>query len=131
MNTYIICLLAFAGIFYYGKSHWNIHFHDTLVYAKKNTNKSIAPKIEYWMGVTYYQKGKYALSQEAFTQLLTDHPTCQYVPKALLGLADAADYNHDWEVAKGALARYVEEYPQGKEIVSARKQLELLRYNHP
>ncbi len=129
MKKIIFVLLLLYGGYYYASRRYE--FHDTLAFAKRHPQAKWAPAVDYYVGLIYYQRSDYAGAQEAFTQLLTDHPTATYAPKALLRLGDAAENNHDWETAKSALGRYVEEYPDGKEIELARKRLEILKYQHP
>jgi len=128
MNTYIMVVALICGSYYYVSRH--VHFHDSLAYAKKNPDPVWAPKIDYYVGMIYYRRSEYPLAQEAFTQLLTDYPTCQYAASALITLAGAAQENRDFKVARDALVRYVEEFPDGKDITVARKQLEIIKYRH-
>ena len=78
----------------------------------------------------YFQRSDYPKAQAAFQQLLTDHTTSQYVEKGLPLLADAAEWNHDWNKVKEATALYTETYPEGKQIERMRKKLELARYKY-
>ena len=126
---FILVVLALAGGYYYVSRHFE--FNDTLVYAKKHPESRYAPAIDYYVGTIYYQRENYGKAQEAFTQLLTDFPTTQYAPTALERLSDAAEYNGDWQTAKDSLQRYVEEYPNGKDMQVVQKRLELLKYHHP
>ena len=129
MKKTVFILLALYGAWYYASRHFE--FHDTLTYAKKNPQARWAPAVDYYVGLVYYQRAQYDKAQEALTQLLTDYPTCQYAASALVHLDDAAEYSHDWEVARSALKRYVEEYPHEGDIEVMRKRLELLNYQHP
>lgn len=126
---WMFILLAMFGGYYYVSNHFE--FHDTLVYAKKHPDPKWSPAIEYYVGTIYYQRESYQKAQEAFTQLLTDYPTAQYAPSALVRLSDAAQHNGDWGVAKDALTRYIEEYPDGKDLQVVQKRLELVKYKHP
>ena len=129
MKKIVFILLALYGAWYYASRRFE--FHDTLTYAKKNPQAHWAPAVDYYVGLVYYQRARYDKAQEALTQLLTDYPTCQYAASGLVHLDDVAEYNHDWETARAALKRYVEEYPQGHDIEVMRKRLELLNYQHP
>lgn len=126
---YLLVLLGVYGAYYYVTKHFE--FHDTLVYAKKNHSAQWAPAVEYYVGMAYYQRTDYPKAQEAFTQLLTEHPTAYaYLPKTLIRLSDAAEYNRDWDTAKRALAQYLEQFPEEKDVELAKKRLELLKYRH-
>lgn len=129
MKKFLVVILLLYGAYYYASTHFK--FEDTLVYAKKHPEAKWAPAVGYYVGMVYYQRGDYERSQQAFTQLLTDFPTCHYAPTALVRLDDSAEYNHDWETAKAALTRYAEEYPKGKDIELVTKKLEILKYQHP
>ena len=129
MKKVIIVLLVVWGAFYYVGHHYDLN--DTLKWAKKNRQSPWAPKVDYYVGLIYYQRSQFGPAQEAFTQLLTDFPTAQYAPKALIRMADAAESNLNWEAAKGALSRYLEEYPEGQDLEIAKKRLDILKYQHP
>lgn len=126
---YILILLGLYGAYHYaGKK---IDVPEPLAYAKKHPQAKWAPALDYYAGLYHYQRSDYPKAQQAFTQLLTDYPTCQYAPGALYRLGDAAEFNHDWGAAKEALERYVEEFPQERNADVARKKLDLLKYRHP
>lgn len=126
---YLLILAGLYGAYYYASRHFE--FHDTLVYAQKNPQEKWSPAVEYYVGMAYYQRADYPKAQEAFTQLLTAHPTAYaYLPKTLIRLSDAAEYNRDWDTAKQALSQYLEQFPEGKDAEMARKRLELLKYRH-
>ena len=130
MTKFVVFVLAVYGACYYVTKHYE--FHDTLEYAKKHTEASYAPAIDYYVGLIYYQRAEYPKAQEAFTQLLTDFATTgYYAPKALPMMEDTAEYNRDWDAAKQASKDYIETYPNGKDIELMRKRLELANYQHP
>lgn len=126
--VFIIIAVLYAGYNYVGKHY---QFHDTLVYAKKHPDPRYAPAIDYYVGLVYYQRTQYHKAQEAFTQLLEDYPTAQYMPKALLRLEDSAEYNDDWPTARMAAQKYIEDYPSDKDIDIMKHRLEMLNYRHP
>jgi TolA-binding protein len=133
MKIYIIVCLIGIGAFYgYEKySGQMTPLEAALDHAKKKPDPVWSPRIQYWVGMIYYQRSEFPQAQATFNALLTDYPTCHYAPDGLIKLNLAAQENKDWETAKAALARYVEEYPKEKQIDMARKSLEQLRYNHP
>lgn len=128
MRTYVLIVLTIAGAYYFVTR--KVKLDDPLAYSAKYRSKSWAPAADYYIGLAYYERGDYPRAQAAFTQLLGDHATSYYAPKGLMYLADSAEENRDYAAAKEALARYLDEYPEGKEKDRAAKKLELLRYRH-
>lgn len=128
MKKYLLAVALLYGVCHYGAKY--LKFDDTLKYAKQNKASDWAQPTDYYVGVIYYQRSEYPKAQEAFTQLLTDFPTGQYAARGLIMLSDAAQYNRDYETAKASLVRYIEEFPEGQDIVIAKKNLELIRYQH-
>ena len=128
MKKYLLAVALIYAAFHYGAKY--LKFDDTLKYAKQNKASDWAEPTDYYVWVIYYQRSEYPKAQEAFTQLLTDYPTGQYAARGLFMLGNTAQYNRDWETAKASLARYVEEFPAGADIELAKKNLELVRYQH-
>ena len=124
MKKMIFLVVVVAGVWWYASKRFD--FKDTLLVAKKHQSASWAPGAVYSVGLVYYQRGDYELSKQAFTQLLSDYPTGQHAPRALLRLSEVAENTRDYELARVTLKRFVEEYPQhfGQQI--AQKRLELL-----
>jgi TolA-binding protein len=126
---YLAIILVLYGAYYFANRHYQLH--DALLYAKKHPEAKWAPALDYYVGTAYYLRDNHANSEEAFSQLLTDYPTCQYAPSAMVRLDDSAEENRHWDVARQALKQYVENYPDGRDIGIVRRKLELLNYNHP
>ena len=126
---FVLIVLGLYGAYYYVSKHYE--FHDTLVYAQKHPGEKWASPVQYYVGVIYYQRAEYPEAQEAFSKLLENDPTGYYSPNAYLKLDDSAQYNRDWDTAKSALERYIENYPDGKKIELAKSRLDMLRYRHP
>ena len=130
MKWYLAIVLGVAGGYYYISQH--LDFDKTLAYAKAHKEEKWAAPINYYSGWTYYQRSDYGKAEEAFNQLLTDQATSYaYLADTYLYNEDAAEFNHDWEVAKDMCRRYLEEFPEGKEVQLMTKRLELLKYHHP
>lgn len=125
MKKMIAVVLVVAGTWWYASKRFD--FKDTLLVAKKYQASSWAPTAVYSVGLVYYQRGDYEMSKQAFNQLLTDYPTGQHTPKALLRLSEVAEDTRDYEAARVTLKRFVEEYPQHPGIPIAQKRLELLQ----
>jgi TolA-binding protein len=128
MKKFAFIALALWGCYYYSSRHLNLENSARFVSTHKNA--SWAPRAAYYIAVVYEQRENYPKAQEAFSQLLTDYPTCQYAPSALIKLDSAAENNADWETAKSSLVRYLEEFPDAPQKELATKRLEMLRYKH-
>lgn len=124
MKKLIIAAALLYGGYWYAKRHYD--FDAVLRYAKTHPSPRLAPAIDYYVGLAYYQRAEFEKSQEAFTQLLTDHPTSQYAPKGLLRLSEVAAERRDWDGARAALNRFKEEFPDHPQRDMADKRLELL-----
>ena len=128
MIKYAFVVLILFGGYYYISRHASLE--SSLQYVEQHKDASWAPRANYTIGFIYHEREEYGKSKEAFTQLLTDYPTGQFAASGLFYLEDSAEYTHDWETAKTALDRYLEEYPDGKYIPLMRQRRELLRYQH-
>ena len=120
-------LLVGLAVFSYYYVTRHVNFASTLAYTKKNKEKAWAPKVDYWIGLAYYQRGEYGKSREAFTQLLTEYPTSYHSSKALLKLSDMAEIQHDWASSRDALTKFLEDYPEHPDRDLAQKRLEIVR----
>jgi outer membrane protein assembly factor BamD (BamD/ComL family) len=126
MKKFILFVLIIGGVWWYASHRFN--FSDAVAYAQKNPNASWAPGVEYSVGLVYYQREDFQKAEDTFTQLLTDFPTGQYEARALLRLSEAAEDNRDFPTAKDAVARYIEEFPDGPDRQLAERRKERL-YN--
>ncbi|OGS39241.1 MAG: hypothetical protein A2506_07610 [Elusimicrobia bacterium RIFOXYD12_FULL_66_9] len=124
MKKIIFAVVVVAGVWWYASKRFD--FKDTLLVAKKYQSSSWAPTAVYSVGLVYYQRGNYEMSKQAFNQLLTDYPTGQYTPQALLRMSELAQDTRDYELARVSLKRFLDDYPghSGRQI--AEKRLELL-----
>ncbi|MDE2038933.1 MAG: outer membrane protein assembly factor BamD [Elusimicrobia bacterium] len=128
MRLLLLALLLY-GAYYYGSRRYALH--DALTYAQKNPQSKLSAPVEYYFGVIYYQRSDYRKAQKAFTSLLEQHPTDYYVEKALMPLEDCAENDMDWDAAKAASRRYLDDYPSGPYAELARRRLDMLNYRHP
>jgi len=126
LKKFILAVAVLYAACWYVGGHYK--FADTLVYAKKNPQASWAPALDYYVGFIYYQRGEYAKSQEAFTQLVTDYSTSPYTPKGLLRLSLAAEENRDWPAARQSLERFIEEFPEHKGKRAAEQRLDIIKF---
>ena len=126
MKIWLVIGALLYGGYWYASRHYD--FQTALEYAKKNPSPKLAPAIDYYVGLAYYQRAEYGKSQEAFTQLLTDYPTGQYTDKALLRLSEVAMKNRDYDTVRATLTRFKEEFPKHSQRNIAEQRLELI-YN--
>lgn len=110
----------------YIRSHYT--FHDVVVYTKAHPDPKLSPKTDYFVGMATYLRSDYPTSIEAFTQLLTDYPTCQYAPKAMLRLGTMYSEQQKWEDARIQFQRYIEEYPSGPDIETVKNKYESIKF---
>ena len=127
MRWWMILALVFAG-YYIGR---NFDLPEPLAFSRAHSNPTLSPALDYYAGMVFYQRAEYPRAQKAFSQLLEDYPTAQYVPQALIRLEDSAEYNHDWDSARKAAHAYMEQFPKGAHIELMRRRLELVDYQHP
>lgn len=126
MRIWLVIGALLYGGYWYASRHYD--FQTALEYAKKNPSPKLAPAIDYYVGLAYYQRAEFHKSQAAFTQLLTDYPTGQYTDKALLRISEVAMKNRDYDTVRSSLTRFKEEFPQHPQRNIAEKRLELI-YN--
>lgn len=130
MRAYLIFVVLAAGGYYAYQSYGEGKdlLYKAFEQAEKASNQTWTPQVEYYVGKAYYLRDNHPKAQEVLKELLTDYPTCQWAPKAYLHLGEAAETNMDWELAKSALAKYEELFPDGKEKEVVRQKLEMLKY---
>lgn len=122
----LIILAVIIGAIVYIRSHYT--FEDALRYAKKNPHRSYSEKIEYRIASWQFMRAKYPKAARAYEQLLTQHPTSQYAPKALLRLGDAKLKMLRYKEATSAWAKYIEDYPDGPDIAIVKKKHEYNKF---
>ncbi len=122
----LIILVLIIGAIAYIRSHYT--FEDALRYAKKNPHKSFSEKIEYRIGSWQFMRSNYPKAAHAYRQLLTQHPTSQYAPKALLRLGDAQLKMLNYKGATASWAHYIKEYPDGPDIGIVKKKHEYNKF---
>jgi outer membrane protein assembly factor BamD (BamD/ComL family) len=122
MKRFYFFIVFCSAVWWYASDRFN--FGDALVYAQKHPAASWAPAVEYSVGLVYYQRDDFQKAEDTFNQLLTDFPTGQYEARALLRLSEAAEDNRDYPTAKDAVARYIEEFPDGpdRQLIERRKE---------
>lgn len=131
MRTYTIVVLVIAAVWYGWQRYGGVvTANDPLAYTAEHKNEKWADEANYYTGVYYYSRSDYPKAQRAFSQLLADQATSQYVEKGLMYLADTAEQNREFGTARDALVKYLEDYPQGKERERAKSKLEFIQYKY-
>jgi TolA-binding protein len=122
MKKFYFFVVIASGVWWYASDRFN--FSEALGYAQKHPAAAWAPAVEYSIGMVYYQRDDYQRAEDTFNQLLTDFPTGQYEARALLRLSESAEENRDYPTAKDAVARYLEEFPDGpdRQLAQTRKE---------
>lgn len=126
MKKWMVVAALLYGGYWYASRHYD--FESALKYAKENPSPKLAPAIDYYVGLAYYQRAEFPKAQVAFTQLLTDYPTGPYAAKGLMRLSEVAMENKDYDTVRSSLQSFLEQYPDHKDRHLATKRLELI-YN--
>lgn len=121
---YILAILA-TGV-WYGKNHYD--FTDVYKWAKARPTHDDRAKSIYYVGMVYWLKDDGPHTIEVFSGLLTDHPTCQFAPKALLRLGTAYRNVNNWEASRAAYERYIEQFPSGPDIERVQANYEFVKF---
>jgi TolA-binding protein len=124
----VIFVLALYGGYYYVSRHYRLE--DASAFVESHKDASWAPRAAYGIGLFYHERGEYAKSQDAFNRFMVDFSTHPLAARGLFYLEDSAESNHDWDTARAAAERYIEEHPDGPESGLIRQRLEMLNYNH-
>jgi TolA-binding protein len=121
---WIVAIALLYGGWWYASRHYD--FQSALVYAKAHPSPKLAPAIDYYVGLAYYQRAEFEKSQAAFSQLLTDYPTGPYEAEGLLRISEVAMETRDFETVRASLTRFKEEFPEHPQRHIAEKRLELI-----
>ena len=101
-------LLIFCGVVWYVHDHYT--FRDVVGYSKTHPS-AYSPMLDYYSGTGMYMRSDFDGAIEAFNQLLTDYPTCQYAPGALYKLSDSYMERNRWAEARETLEKFIEQFP--------------------
>ncbi|MBI5245126.1 MAG: tetratricopeptide repeat protein [Elusimicrobia bacterium] len=126
LKKWFFILAVLVGLGVYINTHYT--FRDVLAFARKHPNPSMSPKLEYWAGMVCCLKGRNPEAIEAFQQLLTDYPTTQYTPKALINLGSMYAEGSQWENSRTYYQKYIDDYPNGPDITVARNAYENIKF---
>lgn len=106
----------------------NYALEDVLKFSREHPHPEISPRVDYYIGWMEFQRSNYEKSHQAFDQLLTDYPTCQYAPDALFRKAWMYTDNYKYPEARKMYSKYMEEFPEGPEIHKVQKKYEYIRF---
>lgn len=109
INKYTIALALLIGGVYYVRNHYD--YEDMLTVAAKDEGNPRSEQIEYYVGLIYYARGDYPRSTKAFDQLLLNHPTSYYAPKALARAGMAYREQNKYDEAREMYAKYLTYFP--------------------
>ena len=123
---YIIVIVALAFGFQYFKKSYDLG--DAYKWAQARPYHETRAKAIYYVGMAYYLKDDHEGTITAFNQLLADHPTCQYAPKALFRLGNAQRDLHHFEEARSAYEKYIEQFPSGSDIQAVQNNYEFVKF---
>lgn len=122
----LIALLVLIGILYYVRTRYTLQ--DALALSRERPSPTVSPMVDYYAGMAYYMRDRYEPAVRAFTQLLTDYPTCQYAPRGLLRLGDSYERLSNWDGAREAYEKYMERFPEGRNIQLVRGKYEYIKF---
>lgn len=109
INKWTISLALLIGGIYYVRNHYD--YEDLLTVAAKDEGHPRAEKIEYYVGMIYYARGDYGRSLKAFNQLLLNHPTSYYAPKALARAGISYKEINKYPEAREMYQKYLTYFP--------------------
>jgi TolA-binding protein len=121
-----IWIAVIVGIGVYINSRYTLD--DALKYAKAHPDPKVSPAIDFYVGSLQYMRSEYPQALAAYEQMLTDYPTCQYAPKALLRVGTIYQERNEFQRAKDAYAKYIEQYPSGDSIDIVKKKFEYVQF---
>ncbi len=109
LNKWTILALIVFGSVYYVRNQYD--YEDLLVVASKEEGTLRAQKIEYYVGMIYYQRGDYPRAIKAFNQLLLNSPTGYYAPKALARAGLAYKEHNQYDEAREMYHKFLTYFP--------------------
>ncbi|MCX5788115.1 MAG: tetratricopeptide repeat protein [Elusimicrobia bacterium] len=126
LKKFFWALIILIGLGWYVRQHYT--FRDVLAYAKSHPSQSASPALDYYSGMGFYLREDYDGAIEAFGQLLTDYPTCQYAPTALVRLSSSYMERNRWSEAKETLEKFIEQFPDDKNRPLVDQKYEYVKY---
>lgn len=100
-----------------------------LAFMKSNPRHSLAANAQYWLGETYYVRGKYADAAGAFAEGMRSYPKGNKAPDNLLKLGMALAQTSKTKEACAAYAQLPKLYPDSSAAVKRRAQSEARKLN--
>ena len=109
LNKWSILIMIIAGSVYYVRDHYD--YEDLLIVAAKDEGNPRSEQIEYYVGMIYFMRDDYPRAVKAFNQLLTNHPTSYYAPKALARAGLAYKEHNKYDHAREMYHKYLTYFP--------------------
>ena len=109
LNKWSILIMIICGSVYYVRNHYD--YEDLLVVAAKDEGHPRSVQVEYYVGMIYYMRGDYPRSIKAFDQLLRNHPTSYYAPRALARAGMAYKESNQYDHAREMYHKYLTYFP--------------------
>ncbi len=119
-------LAILIGLGLYVRSHYD--FQDALRFSRRHPHPKLSPAVDYYSGMAYYLREDYPRAVDAFTQLLTDYPTSYYAPRGLLRLGSSHMEMRQYQQAREAFEKYMEEFPNGKDRALVDSKYEFIKF---
>ncbi|PCI35135.1 MAG: hypothetical protein COB53_11300 [Elusimicrobia bacterium] len=108
-NKWSILIMLVCGGIYYVRNHYD--YQDLLKVAAKDEGNPRSEQIEYYVGMIYFMRDDYERSIIAFDQLLRNHPTSYYAPKALARSGLAYKEFNKYDQAREMYHKYLTYFP--------------------
>lgn len=118
--AYDVAFKAIRGGDYVGASR------EFRAFVQKYPDHALAPNAWYWLGESYYATTNYPVALEAFQHLLSQFPTSDKAPDALLKVGYTQLELKQDAKARATLASVVSKYPGSKAASLAQERLQRL-----
>jgi tol-pal system protein YbgF len=96
-------------------------------FLKDYASSPLSANAHYWLGETWYSRGKYDQAKKHFLVVLKDHKGSNKESSAALKLGYTFAANKQWDFAKQTLRDVMKFFPNSREAELAEKKLESLK----
>ena len=117
---------AFVALVVYIRANYSID--DVFKFAQKKAHPVHTPRVEYYIGWYHYRGDREERAHSAWGTLLAEYPTSYYSPPALYRRGLLYRQDQKWAQARSMFEKYMEEFPEGKEIHLVNKKYEKIKY---
>ena len=94
-------------------------------YIDSNSSKEWAPKVQYYLGFTYYLAAKYDKAEYCFRHLLELYPKSAYAPDSLYQTGVICEETSRPQEAREIYKKILDEFPEFNKIEFVKK-----KYSH-